>query len=75
MADNQNSVNYFGLQDWWGGLTEMDRAILDEVFKQKSQHGQKHPQRASRAVHRRQFPVRFAHLGEQEPGAAGKNRR
>ena len=40
MADNQNSVNYFGLQDWWGGLTEMDRAILDEVFKQKSQHGQ-----------------------------------
>ena len=40
MADNQNSINYFGLQDWWGGLTDMDRTILDEVFKQKSRHGQ-----------------------------------
>lgn len=39
MANNQNSIQYFSLQDWWGSLTETDRKILDEVYKQKSASG------------------------------------
>lgn len=39
MADSQNSIDYFSLQDWWGSLTESDRTMLDEVYKKKSASG------------------------------------
>ena len=41
MANNQNSIQYFSLQDWWDSLTETDRMTLDEEYKQKSGSGKR----------------------------------
>ncbi|MDN8594024.1 MULTISPECIES: hypothetical protein [unclassified Corynebacterium] len=49
MADKQNSINYFGLEDWWERtLTPEERTLLDRAYGEKKSRPKQGPAQLQR---------------------------